>query len=219
MGAEALCRWRRGVETAIGSGTWQRIQSKSSVAMSRGGSIMSKFRSSVFRYACLAAADQRRGFFPCLALAGALLFHPSAPSWAAPDDHNGERTVAAPAAKQTSNPALTGAIRDLASNAAALDQLIDFDATALQHLYAARDYQPIWVASSGLQPSGEALLSASERLERSGALPHSADVAAASARRGNGAIAGLAELELLLSSALITTAVDPEDLLAPGPRP
>jgi len=174
---------------------------------------------SVMRLARLAVVDRTLGFLPCLALAGTLLFHPFAPSWAAPDDHNGERTVAAPAAEPTSDPALTGAIRDLANNGPALDQLIDFDVTALQQLYADRDYQPIWVTNAGLQPAGEALLSTLEQLERSGALPHSADVAAASARRSGGAAAGLAETELLLSSALIRTAVDPEDLLAPGPRP
>ena len=174
---------------------------------------------SVIRLARLAVVDRTLVFLPCLVLTGTLLFHPFAPSWAASGDHNGEIKVAAPAAVPTSDPALIGAIRDLASNDPALDQLIDFDATALQHLYASRDYQPMWVTNAGLQPVAEALLSTLERLERSGALPQSADVAAASARRGGTATAGLAEMELLLSSALIRTAVDPEDLLAPGPRP
>jgi len=174
---------------------------------------------SVMRLARLAVVDRTPGFLSCLVLAGTLLIHSCAPSWAASGDHNGETKMAAPAGEPTSDPALIGTIRDLAINGPALDPLIDFDATALQHLYASRDYQPMWVTNTGLQPAGEALLSTLERLERSGALPHNADVAAASARRGGAATAGLAEMELLLSSALISTAVDPEDLLAPGPRP
>ena len=114
---------------------------------------------------------------------------------------------------------MIGGIRDLAGNGQALDQLVEFDAAALQQLYAGHNYEPLWVANAGLQPQGEALLDTLERLQRSGALPDDADIAAASERRSATATAGLAELELLLSSALIRTAVDPTDLLAPGPRP
>src|SRR6185312_4805605 len=158
-------------------------------------------------------------FLPCLVLAGTLLLSPIAPSWAASGDHDGETTLATPAAQPASDPALIGAIRGLAGNGPALDQLVEFDAPALQQLYGSRNYEPIWVTNAGLQPAGEALLDTLERLQRSGALPQSADVAAASAHRGGTAAAGLAEMELLLSSALIRTAVDPKDLLAPGPRP
>jgi len=173
----------------------------------------------VLRSTRLTVVGRTQAFLPCLVLAGTLLFHPFAPSWAASGDRDGETSLAAPAAEPASDTALIDTIRDLASNGPALDQLIDFDATALQRLYAGRDYQPIWVTNAGLQPSGEALLGTLERLERSGALPHSADVAAASARRSGAATVGLAEMELLLSSALVRTAVDPGDLLAPGPRP
>jgi len=131
-------------------------------------------------------------------------------------DHSGETSPAAPATEPVSDPALIGAIKDLADNVAALDQLIDLDAAALQQLYAGHNYPADLGSNTGLQPRGEALLSTLERLQRSGALPDSEDIAAASARRNGGAIAGLAELELLLSSALIRTAVDPQDLLAPG---
>src|SRR5882724_67241 len=179
---------------------------------------MSEF-GSVRRLARLALCGRIQAFLPCLALVGTLLLCPLTPSWAAPGDHSGETSPAAPATEPVSDPALIGAIKDLADNVAALDQLIDLDAAALQQLYAGHNYQPIWVSNTGLQPRGEALLSTLERLQRSGALPDGADIAAASARRNGGAIAGLAELELLLSSALIRTAVDPQDLLAPGPRP
>jgi murein L,D-transpeptidase YcbB/YkuD len=155
---------------------------------------------------------------PCLALAG-LLACSFTSSWATPGDNNGEPRVVAPAATAASDSALIGAIKDLASNGSALDQLIEFDATTLQQLYAARSYEPIWVGSAGMQPQGETLLAALERLQRSGALPPDADVAAASAHRGDTTTAGLTQLELLLSSALIRTAVNPEDLLAPGPVP
>jgi L,D-transpeptidase YcbB len=155
----------------------------------------------------------------CLFLAGTLLFYPFVSSWAASGDRSAEPVSAAPAAAPATDPALTGAIRDLVGNGQALDQLVEFDAAALQQFYAGRNYEPIWVGNTGMLPPGEVLLGSLERLQRSGALPSSADVAAASMRRAGTATAGLAELELLLSSALIGTAVDPEDLLAPGPRP
>lgn len=183
-----------------------------------GGSIMSELGDGV-RSARPVVVGRTRAMIPCLVLAGTLLFHPLTPSWAAPGDHGGETSPPAPAATPVDDPALIGAIRDLSGNGQALDRLVEFDAAALQQLYAGRDYQPIWVANAGLQPQGEALLSTLERLQRSGALPDNTDVAAASARRSATATAGQAELELLLSSALIRTAVDPEDLLAPGPRP
>src|SRR4029450_4199292 len=87
----------------------------------------------------------------------------------------------------------------------------EFDATTLQQLYAARSYEPVWVANAGMQPQCEALLATLEPFELTGAL-------APAAPRDGTSTAGLAELELLLSSALIRTAVAPEDLLAPGPR-
>src|SRR6185295_13733438 len=182
------------------------------------GSIMSEL-GGVARLARGFLADRKQAFLPCLVLAGTLLLSPIAPSWAASGDHDGETTLATPAAQPASDPALIGAIRGLAGNGPALDQLVEFDAPALQQLYGSRNYEPIWVTNAGLQPAGEALLDTLERLQRSGALPQSADVAAASAHRGGTAAGGLAEMEMLLSSALARTAVDPKDLLAPGPRP
>lgn len=172
----------------------------------------------VLRSARVGVVGRIQAYLSCLALAG-LLSCSFASSWAAPGDHNGEPPSTAPAAGQADNAALIAAIRDLASNGAALDQLVDVDAATLQQLYAIRNYEPIWVANGGMQPRGGVLLATLERLQSSGALPSAADVMAADARRGGTATAGLAELELLLSSALIRTAVDPEDLLAPGPRP
>ena len=179
---------------------------------------MSEF-GGVPRFAHATFVGRAQALFSCLFLAGGLLFHPLSPSWAASGDRSGEPVLAAPAAVAATDPALSGAIRDLAGNGQALDQLVEFDATALQQFYAGRNYDPIWVGNAGLSPQGEALLSRLERLQRSGALPYSADVAAASMRHAGTATADLAALELLLSSALVGTAVDPEDLLAPGPRP
>jgi len=164
-------------------------------------------------------AGRARALLSCLFLASALLSFPFEPSSATPGDRAGETAPAAPAAAPAVDAALIGAIKDLASNGQALDQLVEFDAAALQQRYAGRDWQPVWVATTGLQPQGEALLGALERLQRSGALPASADVATASARRGSTAPASLAEMELLLSSAFISLAVDPADLLAGGPHP
>ncbi len=104
------------------------------------------------------------------------------------------------------------------SNGPALDQLVDADVVALQQFYTDRQYVPLWVSSAGLQPEGESLLTTMERLQRNG-VALGADVAGASARRSGGAPASLAELELLLSSGLVTAAVDPADILAPGPHP
>jgi L,D-transpeptidase YcbB len=183
-----------------------------------GGSIMSE-RGDGVRSARPAVVGGVQTSIPGLALAGLLLLCFLTPSWAAPGDHSGEPSTPAPAASPVVDPALIGGIRDLTSNAQALDQLVEVDAAALRQLYVDRNYEPIWVANAGLQPQGEALLDTLERLRRSGALPDDADIAAASARRGATATAGLAEMELLLSSALIRTAVDPQDILAPGPRP
>jgi L,D-transpeptidase YcbB len=183
----------------------------------RGGSIMSEL-GGVLQQARVAVVGRMRAYLPCLALAG-LLSCGFTSSWATPGDHNGETPVVAPAAAPATDSALIGAIKDVANNSPALDQLIEFDTTTLQQLYAARSYEPIWVVNAGMQPQGETLLATLERLQRSGALPPDADIAAASAHRGDTTTAGLAQLELLLSSALIRTAVNPEDLLAPGPRP
>jgi murein L,D-transpeptidase YcbB/YkuD len=178
---------------------------------------MSEFGSAL-RFARRTVVGRARALLACLFMAGTLLFFSSAMSWAASGDRSGEPVLAAPAAP-TTDPALIGAIRDLVSNGQALDQLVEFDAPALQQFYAGENYEPIWVGNAGMQPKGAALLGRLERLQRSGALPASADVAAASMRRADTATTALAELELLLSSALVGTAVDPEDLLAPGPRP
>ncbi len=171
------------------------------------------------RFAHGTVVGRTQVFLSCLFAAGTLLFSPCAPSWAASGDRDGEPILAAPAAAPATDLALIGALRDLTGNGQALDQLVEFDATALQQFYAERNYEPIWVGNAGMLPQGEALLGSLERLQRSGVLPYTADVAAASMRRAGTATASLAELELLLSSALVGTAVDPEDLLAPGPRP
>jgi murein L,D-transpeptidase YcbB/YkuD len=105
------------------------------------------------------------------------------------------------------DPALVAAIRGLLSG----DSI-------LQQVYADRGYAPIWVTGAGLEERGERLLSVLERLQRNGAVA-SEDIAPAVQRRGATAPTGLAALELLLSAAVVELAVDPEDLLAPGPHP
>jgi L,D-transpeptidase YcbB len=153
----------------------------------------------------------------CLAVAAGLQLGSSGPAWAEQRDDRGSvlPLTAAPAV----DSALVAAIRERASDGPALDQLIDTDAAALQPIYAERDYAPIWVTSAGLQPQGERLLAIMERLHRNGTVTFGADLAGAAVRRGAQTPAALAELELLLSSALAGVAVDPDDLLAPGPHP
>ncbi|MGH6929613.1 MAG: L,D-transpeptidase family protein [Dongiaceae bacterium] len=142
-----------------------------------------------------------------------------APAWAEQRDDRGTVLPLTGAPAPAVDPALATAIRDLAGNAPVLDQLIDTDAATLQQIYAGRDYAPIWVTSAGLQPQGERLLATMERLHRSGAVSFGADLASASVRRGALIPTTVAELELLLSSGLVGAAVDPADLLAPGPHP
>ena len=150
-----------------------------------------------------------------VALAMALQLSGIAPAWAEQRD---DRGTALPAAAPAVDSALIAAIRTLADDEAALDQLIDTDAAPLQQAYSERDYAPLWVTSTGLQAQGERLLTTMERLHRLNAVSFGADLAGASLRRGALTPAALAELEMLLSSALAGAAVDPEDLLAPGPH-
>jgi murein L,D-transpeptidase YcbB/YkuD len=153
----------------------------------------------------------------CFALPVALQLSGMAPAWAEQRDDRGAAlpSTAAPAV----DSALIAAIRILAGDGPGLDQLIDTDAATLRQIYAERDFAPIWATSAGLQPQGEWLLAAMERLHRSGAVSFGADLAGASVRRGAVTPEALAEIEVLLSSALAGAAVDPEDLLAPGPHP
>jgi murein L,D-transpeptidase YcbB/YkuD len=153
----------------------------------------------------------------CLALPVALQLSAAAPAWAEQRDDRG--TALPSAAAPAIDSALIAAIQALAADGPALDRLVDTDTAALQQVYAGRNDAPLWVTSAGLQPQGERLLAIMERLHRSGAVSFGADLAGASLRRGAATPEALAELELLLSSALAGAAVDPEDLLAPGPHP
>jgi L,D-transpeptidase YcbB len=164
-------------------------------------------------------ARMARATMLCLALPVALHLSAMAPAWAEQRDDRGTALPLTPATAPAIDSALTGAIRDLAGNGPALDQLIDTDVPTLQQIYAGRDHAPIWVTSAGLQPQGERLLNTMERLYRSGAVSFGADLAGASVRRGALTPTTLAELEVLLSSALAGAAVDPADPLALGAHP
>jgi len=170
------------------------------------------------RVARPAAVGRARAVLSCLALAAALQLNGFAPAWAETPGDRGMILPLTPASPAV-DPALTTAIRDLAGNGPALEALITLDAETLQPLYAARDYEPMWVTSAGLRPEGDRLLAAMERLQRSGAVAPEADIAGAAVRRGAQTPEALAELELLVSSAVAGTTVDPEDLLAPAPHP
>ena len=165
-----------------------------------------------------AAVGRLRAALLCLALAATLQLNGLRPAWAEQRDDRGMALPAMSAAEPAVDPALTAAIRDLTGDGPALDQLIEVDAATLQEVYAERDYAPIWVTSTGLQPEGDRLLAAMARLHGSG-VSLGPDFTNAIVRRGALTPQVLAELELLLSSALAAAAVDPEDLLAPGSHP
>ncbi len=166
-----------------------------------------------------AAAGWLRTATLCLALAGALQLDPVRPGWAEPLDDRGPMLPPVSSAAPDADPALIAALRDLTRDGTARGRAITLDPAVLQQVYAERDHAPIWVGGTFLLPRGERLLAVMERLQRSGAIPLGADLAAASLRHGATTPAALAELELLLSSALAGAAVDPENLLAPGPHP
>jgi murein L,D-transpeptidase YcbB/YkuD len=155
----------------------------------------------------------------CLLALATLLLQSAEPAWAEAQADRGPVLPLTGAPAPAVDPALVEAIRDLARDESALQQLVSGDAAVLRQIYAERDHQPIWVNSAGLQPQGERLLAALERLQRSGAVSFGADLAAAALRQGAATPGALAELDLLLSAALAGGAVDPEDLLAPGPHP
>lgn len=153
----------------------------------------------------------------CLLALAALLLHPAEAAWA---ESRADRDAALPRTGAPAiDPALVDAIRELAQDIPSLQQFASTDAAVLSQVYEQRDHQPVWVNSAGLQLRGERVLTAMERLQRSGAVSFGADLAAAALRQGATTPATLAELDILLSSAVAGGAVDPLNLLAPGPHP
>lgn len=148
-----------------------------------------------------------------LALAGARA------AQAESDDRFRTGLPAAPAEDSAADAALTAALRALAGDSATSSRLTGADSAVLQGFYDRRGHRPLWVAAAGLAPPGRALLQTMERVQHQDAADFGTALTAAAARRDAAAPSALAELELLLSAALLANAVDPENLLAPGPHP
>ncbi len=89
----------------------------------------------------------------------------------------------------------------------------------LQRFYAAHGYAPLWTGISGVSPKGAALLTRLRQTAAAGqssALPLLAEAASRAPARGS---QPMAELELLLSAGLVSTAIDPHDPAALAERP
>jgi len=155
-------------------------------------------------------------WLPWAAVLLVLLAGLAIPAAAAPDDHAAIDRPSSPGAASTIDPGLVGALRSLLGDAGALTNLPAVEPSRLQAFYGGRDYAPLWVAGVGLLPQGTALLQSLDRLARSGAIAPVPAAAALEQRRAATAAASLAELEILLSSALLSLAVDPDDLMAPA---
>jgi murein L,D-transpeptidase YcbB/YkuD len=144
-------------------------------------------------------------------------------TWAGPqelraDPTNHEFTEAEEAApvEAVMDPAIADAIRDALADPATLRQFIGVDPAPLQAFYGERVFAPVWLAPAGLAPHGLSLFQTIQRLHARGALDLGALPAAMAARAGSASPTALAELELLMSGALVAHAVDPDDILKPA---
>ncbi len=81
----------------------------------------------------------------------------------------------------------------------------------LQRFYAAHGYAPLWIDISGLSPKGEALLARLTQIAATGQSSISPLLTEATSRVSARGSKPMAELELLLSAGLVSTAIDPND--------
>jgi len=89
----------------------------------------------------------------------------------------------------------------------------------LERFYAARDYAPFWTDGSGFNPAGEALLGRLRRIAPARQQPLSPALIAVTSQAPSRGDGPPTEFELLLSAALIGTAIDPDDPAAIGDQP
>src|SRR5258705_19307 len=89
---------------------------------------------------------------------------------------------------------------------------------ALQAYYAESDYAPLWVGSDGLTPRGAQLVSALAKARDAGESSLRPVLAAVDERRVATSLMGCAELEILLSGALLDAAVNAVDPTVSAPR-
>lgn len=83
--------------------------------------------------------------------------------------------------------------------------------TMLARFYASRDYRPLWIGSTGLEPAGRALLDRLGDIAAGGEPSIAALVRAAGAKKAVALPDELANLELLLSAGLAAAGIDPQD--------
>lgn len=106
----------------------------------------------------------------------------------------------------------------LAAPAPVLGAITEAEFAVLRTFYAARGYAPLWVGAAGLEPSGDALWS-SLAAARSAGLAAAGPLLEAAERAAQGPLSSAtAELELLLSAALLRAAIDPRDPGSAGQR-
>ena len=89
----------------------------------------------------------------------------------------------------------------------------------LKRFYASKGYAPLWIDVAGLSPMGEALLARLRQIAKAGKTSISPLLSEGANRARSHGSRQLAELELLLSSGLVSTAIDPNDPAAFGERP
>ena len=129
--------------------------------------------------------------------------------------------AAAPSAGQTPMPSLAVAVAPssldaamrllLAEPSAPLREVSAEALNALQTYYAQTDYAPLWVGMEGLTQRGTELMTALTKARDAGASALLPIMAAVDERRAATDLIARAELELLLSGALLDAAVDTTD--------
>ena len=183
-----------------------------------------------------AARDQARGrlmpafIFSAGIFSAALLL--GAPAWAQRDTAPGptlaaapaappaDTTISAPAAPATPAPALVpgaAVAGSLASRLAGAGDIVTIDGqslpgTVLRDSYAAAGYGPIWTNDNGLAPAGSLMIDQLNAAHGAGMTMIDPLMAAIAAHAGAKSPAELADLELLMSGALLAAEADSGDL-------
>jgi len=136
--------------------------------------------------------------------------------------------AAAPrSAEQTSTPSLALAVAPSSFDAAIRSLLAEpseplhaisaESLNALQAYYAENDYAPLWVGMDGLTPRGAQLVAALAKARDAGAPSLQPILIAVNERRTATSLMARAELEILLSGALLDTAVNTIDPTVSAP--
>lgn len=113
----------------------------------------------------------------------------------------------------TAQPTINAALQDALTAAGEPVSGIGPDERAiLQSFYSSRGYAPLWSAASGLLPPGSQILATLERIKEAGPATARPLIEAAQIEPAGDRPMQIAQREVLLSAALIRSAVDPDDL-------